>query len=212
MLIGAVLAAFVLVSCTGAFIDSGVWGWDLAAPLHLTATVESSSVITLSWSPVSGASGYHVYHSPRPSGPFEAGTTTTSTTTRNYDLHADTTHYYRVSAFNSTGESPLSATVKATTFPEYYDGGGNPFTGVWDGFQHDGERIRAVLGVSTWTVSWPYHPDWVLEAYGTNSGTYTYSGNDAVFRIGGRSIGTGTVSRNTMSLYISGYGSVTLSR
>jgi len=52
-------------------------------------------------------------------------------------------------------------------------GGGNPFIGTWNGVDPDGERIRLVVGSSTWTISWPDHPGWVIAATGTNSGTYT---------------------------------------
>lgn len=219
---GAIIARFALVcvvlaapaSC-GAMMDSGGWSLDLSAPAYLTATPESSSVIALAWSPVSGAAGYHVYYSARPEGPFVFGITVYTASARHPYLRANTTYYYRVSAFNSGGESPPSSTAQATTLSA--NSGYNPFVGTWNGFQHDGERIRAVIGTSTWTISWPDHPLWVLAEYGTNTGTYTYTASashtaTATFSIGSHTIGTGTVSGNTMSLYITGYGPMTLSK
>ena len=75
------------------------------------------------------------------------------------------------------------------------NGGGNPFVGTWNGSDGDGDAIRLVVTSSTWTVSWPGNPEW-----GTESGTYTYSGNTATLSMAGEGVvGTATVSGNTMT-------------
>jgi Glycoside hydrolase family 44/PA14 domain/Fibronectin type III domain len=83
------------------------------APTGLTATGAESRV-SLSWTPVSGAASYNVYR----------GTTSASEAllqagiaTANYSDTAvtnGTTYYYRVTAVNGTGESPLSTEASAT--------------------------------------------------------------------------------------------------
>ncbi|MCX4587748.1 chitinase [Streptomyces sp. NBC_01481] len=90
-----------------------------AAPTGLTAGSPGSSSVPLSWSPVSGATGYNVYrggtkvHS-------VSGTSATAT-----GLAPSTSYSFQVTATNSAGESPKSAAVSATT-----TSGGNPGTGL----------------------------------------------------------------------------------
>lgn len=88
----------------------------------------------------------------------------------------------------------------------------NPFIGTWTGYDPDFERIRVVVGNSTWTVSWPDHPTWVIAGIYTNSGTYTYTGNNATLFVEGIAIGTGTVSGNTLTLIFTGVGTMVLTR
>ena len=86
-----------------------------SAPRGLTATATSSSEIYLSWNPVSGASGYKVYQSTSSSGTYGLLGTTINTTAVNNNLPANTTVYYKVTAYNSDGESGYSNTASATT-------------------------------------------------------------------------------------------------
>ena len=85
----------------------------------LGAPLQSSSTITLSWNAVSGASGYYVNRY------LSAGAATddyveyksTSSTSYTWSgLSSDTTYYFRVSAYNSSGEN-YSSMVSATTLP-----------------------------------------------------------------------------------------------
>lgn len=82
-------------------------------PQNLIATSQSISRIDLSWNPSSddtGVAGYRIYRD---------GVEVAMSVTTNYSdtsLPSDTTYGYQVSAFDSAGnESPLSATVQATT-------------------------------------------------------------------------------------------------
>ncbi|MFD5629607.1 chitinase [Streptomyces sp. NPDC127072] len=90
-----------------------------AAPTGLTAGTVSSSSVALSWSPVTGATGYAVYR---------VGVkvqTVTGTSTTVSGLTASTAYAFQVAAVNDAGESPKSATVTATTTA----GGGGGSTG-----------------------------------------------------------------------------------
>ncbi|ONI67316.1 chitinase [Kribbella sp. ALI-6-A] len=114
-------------SCSG-----GGGGTVPGAPSGLTGTPSASSV-SLSWSPVGGATSYNVYRN---------GTKVGSPTGTSYTdsgLTANTTYSYQVSASNSIGEGAKSGTlsVKTTTgggsenparraAPYLYMGWGNP--------------------------------------------------------------------------------------
>ncbi|WNO71983.1 glycoside hydrolase family 18 protein [Streptomyces sp. AM8-1-1] len=91
-----------------------------AAPTGLTAGSPGSTSVPLSWSPVSGATGYNVY---RGGAKVTSVTGTSATVT---GLSPSTTYSFQVTATNSAGESPKSAVVGATTTT----GGGNPGAGL----------------------------------------------------------------------------------
>ena len=78
-------------------------------PTGVTATAASTSSITVSWSSVSEATGYYVYRSTSASGTYNQVGTSSSTSYTNTGLSAGTTYYYRVSAYNSYGESAQSS-------------------------------------------------------------------------------------------------------
>jgi hypothetical protein len=84
-----------------------------ATPSGVSATAETSSSIRINWFSVPGAAGYNVYRSTSASGAFALVGTTTTTTFTNTGLSPGTTFHYRVSAFNSTGESSQSSAVSA---------------------------------------------------------------------------------------------------
>jgi subtilisin family serine protease len=89
------------------------------APTGLTATAVSSSDIDLSWSDVSGETGYRVERSPDGSNGWSAIGSTGQNVTTYVDtgLAAATTYYYRVVATNTGGDSPPSNIASATTLP-----------------------------------------------------------------------------------------------
>ncbi|MGW7432960.1 chitinase [Streptomyces sp. NPDC054861] len=88
-----------------------------AAPTSLTAGTPTSSSVPLTWSPVPGATSYHVYR-----GGSRILTVASPAATAT-GLTPATSYGFQVSAVNSAGESPKSATVTATTAT---GGGGNP--------------------------------------------------------------------------------------
>ncbi|MFF1742882.1 chitinase [Streptomyces mirabilis] len=80
-----------------------------AAPTGLAAGTVTSSSVALSWSPVTGATGYAVYRD----GVKVQTATGTSTTVSG--LAPSTAYAFQVAAVNDAGESAKSATVTATT-------------------------------------------------------------------------------------------------
>ncbi|WP_406062668.1 chitinase [Streptomyces sp. NBC_01077] len=89
-----------------------------AAPTGLAAGSPTSTSVPLTWSAVSGATSYNVY---RGATKVQTVTGTSATVT---GLTASTAYTFQVSAVNSAGESPKSATVSATTTSG--GGGGTP--------------------------------------------------------------------------------------
>jgi chitin-binding protein len=84
------------------------------APTGLTATAGNNQV-SLSWNAVSGATSYILKRSTTDGGPYTnvfVGLTATSVT--DIGLNNGTTYFYRVTAVNASGESPLSNQASAT--------------------------------------------------------------------------------------------------
>ncbi|MCK2241808.1 MULTISPECIES: glycoside hydrolase family 18 protein [unclassified Crossiella] len=111
-----------------------------ATPGGLSAGSPTSSSISLSWSAVSGAAGYHVYRG----GSRVASVTGTSHT--DTGLSPSTSYSYQVSAYNTVGESTRSGAVSASTT----GGTGNPggplpkriLTGYWQNFVNGAANLR----------------------------------------------------------------------
>jgi fibronectin type 3 domain-containing protein len=104
-------------SAASATTQSGSSGGGTApsTPTGVSATAASSSSITVSWSSVSGATGYYVYRSSSSSGTYTQVGSPTSTSYTNSGLSANTTYYYKVAAYNSNGTGSQSSYVSATT-------------------------------------------------------------------------------------------------
>ncbi len=87
-----------------------------AAPRDLTATADSSSQITLTWSKIDGATSYSIYRSSSSTGTYtsiiEGVPSETYTDT---GLSPKTAYYYKVKASNSIGSSDLSSEASDTT-------------------------------------------------------------------------------------------------
>ncbi|MYR61122.1 chitinase [Streptomyces sp. SID625] len=117
-----------------------------SAPAGLAAGNATSSSVDLSWSAVSGATGYNVYRD----GTKVSAVTGTSTTVSG--LSASTAYSFQVSATNAAGESARSAAVSATTAPGGGDGnhGGNlpkhAVTGYWQNF-NNGATVQKISDV-----------------------------------------------------------------
>ncbi|WP_444852267.1 chitinase [Streptomyces sp. NPDC000229] len=115
-----------------------------ATPAGLTAGAVTSSSVTLSWTPVSGATGYHVY---RDGTRVQAVTGVSATVT---GLAANTSYSFQVSATNTAGESAKSTAVTARTSTT----GPNPnpavprhaVTGYWQNFDNGAtvQKLRDV--------------------------------------------------------------------
>jgi lysophospholipase L1-like esterase len=90
-----------------------------SAPTGLTATTASASQINLSWTSVSGATGYNVYRGTSSGGesstPVNGGTPLTTTTYNDTGLSSSTAYYYVVKAVNANGSSGASNEANATT-------------------------------------------------------------------------------------------------
>ncbi|MFJ8585510.1 chitinase [Streptomyces sp. NPDC093595] len=82
-----------------------------AAPAGLTAGTPGPTSVPLSWTPVAGATAYHVYRG------TARALTVTGTTATVTGLAPATPHTFQVTAVNAAGESPKSAAVTATTAP-----------------------------------------------------------------------------------------------
>jgi chitinase len=94
------------VSLVGPGVDQGQ---PPAAPTGLAVGTVTSSTVALSWSPVTGATGYAVYRD------RVRVQTSTGTSTTVSGLVPSTAYAFQVAAVNDAGESAKSATVTATT-------------------------------------------------------------------------------------------------
>lgn len=85
-------------------------------PTGLAATPASSSQINLTWSDVSNETGYKVEQSLDSSSWTQVGATSANVVTYSATgLTASTRYYYRVRAYNASGDSGYSATATAST-------------------------------------------------------------------------------------------------
>ncbi|MFI2186205.1 chitinase [Streptomyces sioyaensis] len=115
-----------------------------AAPGGLTAGAVTPSSVALSWTPVSGATGYTVYRDGTKYGTVNGTSATAS------GLAAATSYRFQVSATNAAGESARSAPITATTAPS--GSGGTPavprhaVTGYWQNF-NNGATVQKISDV-----------------------------------------------------------------
>ncbi|MFF8830367.1 chitinase [Streptomyces sp. NPDC015131] len=132
-----------------------------ATPTGLAAGAVTASSVALSWSPVQGATGYHVH---RDGTRVQTVTGTSATVT---GLAANTSYGFQVSAVNAAGESARSATVTARTAP----GGQNPnpavprhaVTGYWQNFDN-GAAVQKLRDV-------PAHYDIIAVSFADSTAT-----------------------------------------
>ncbi|MEU6671951.1 glycoside hydrolase family 18 protein [Streptomyces sp. NPDC046727] len=116
-----------------------------AAPTGLSVTGTTSSSVSLSWSAVSGATGYNVY---RDGTKVTAVTGTSATIT---GLSASTSYSFQVTATNAAGESAKSTAVTGTTSAGSGGGGGGALpkhavTGYWQNF-NNGATVQKLSDV-----------------------------------------------------------------
>ena len=86
-----------------------------STPTGLAATRNGDTGMSLSWTAVSGATGYLLYRDTSDSGSFPYLTTVTAVSHSDTGLSGNTAYYYKVTASNSNGESAASSAVSATT-------------------------------------------------------------------------------------------------
>ncbi|MFI7005154.1 chitinase [Streptomyces sp. NPDC050145] len=118
-----------------------------AVPAGLAAGTVTASSVDLSWTPVTGATGYTVYRDGTKVASV-AGAATTVT-----GLAADTAYSFQVSASNAAGESARSTAVSARTAKSGGGGGGggtvpaHALTGYWQNFDN-GATVQKLRDVS----------------------------------------------------------------
>jgi uncharacterized repeat protein (TIGR02543 family) len=87
-----------------------------AAPSNLAVGTVTTTSIPLSWWSVSSVTGYRVYRSESSTGTYTLiASPTSSSYTDSTGTAANTTYYYKVSAYNSGGEGEKSPYISATT-------------------------------------------------------------------------------------------------
>ncbi|MEU4906816.1 glycoside hydrolase family 18 protein [Streptomyces sp. NPDC022067] len=116
-----------------------------AAPGGLSTGAVTSSSIALSWSPVTGATGYNVY---RDGSKAQSVSGTSATVT---GLSPSTSYRFEVTATNAAGESPRSSAVTGTTSAGSGGGGGgtvpkHAVTGYWQNFDN-GATVQKLAAV-----------------------------------------------------------------
>jgi len=90
-----------------------------STPTNLQASDITSTTCTLKFNSVSGATGYYVYWSSSATGTYSrVGNNTSNSTTRSItNMSRNATHYFKVSSFNSAGESAQSQYIWVKTNP-----------------------------------------------------------------------------------------------
>jgi hypothetical protein len=94
------------------------------APTGVIAVAQSSSSIKVGWELVPNAAGYYVHRSSSASGTYDRVGSSDSYTYLDTGLSASTTYFYKVSAYNSAGESSLSTNHFSATTNSSSGGGG----------------------------------------------------------------------------------------
>ena len=128
-----------------------------AAPTGLAAAA-SEAQVSLSWTPVAGATSYRVKRSTAAAvGPYSL--LASGVTVANYPDLAVTngsTYYYRVSGVNTNGEGPDSVTVSATPLALQMFG---VYRELWTGLNTSLGNTLAALTNTSYNPNWPDRPD-----------------------------------------------------
>lgn len=86
------------------------------APTGLTASAANTSEISLNWTDCSKASGYNLYRAVGSSSTYSKIYSGTALTYLDKGLNPNTTYRYKVSAYNTVGESEVSDVVQTDTY------------------------------------------------------------------------------------------------
>jgi hypothetical protein len=143
MLLVAATVCVILASVLTACGNPGGGGGSTQVPAAPTGLAVSgsptSSSVVLTWTAVTGATGYRVYRSATQTGTYaQAGSDVTAATFADSSLTAATTYWYKAAAFNSAGEGAMCTAISATTAAS----GGGPAV-LWYG---KGSIYLAVAG------------------------------------------------------------------
>jgi len=84
---------------------------------NLRAIANSENSIIVSWYPVTGATGYHIYRSTTADGTYDSVGTSATTSYEDNSLSVHTRYYYKVAAYNSGGIGRQSAYFYAAILP-----------------------------------------------------------------------------------------------
>jgi fibronectin type 3 domain-containing protein len=154
------------------------------SPTGVTANFTSASAITVSWDLVGGALGYSIYRSTESIGTYMQVGTSTTTSYSDTGLSVSATYYYKVSAYNSSGESSQSSYVQALRVLSdnvWFDG-----TMTASGIHN--YQFNAVQG-NTYRIYWNdnYQGDNTktcdirVSAYWEDTGTYIFTDIDSAY-------------------------------
>ena len=110
----------------------------LTAPANLRVTGVTTTTISLAWDPVTGATGYTLWWSSSPSGPFDWWVNETADPTLTYfnndgPFDPGQTSYYVVYAYDATDTSDPSLVLMATTDTGVTDDGYEPTDNSYPG-------------------------------------------------------------------------------
>jgi fibronectin type 3 domain-containing protein len=108
-----VVGLALLGGCAASNHSAAAGKSSVAAPADVTAT-PGNTVVGLSWTASSGATGYKVKRATTNGGPYTQVSAPTATSYTDASVTNGTTYYYVVSALDSAGESADSAQVSAT--------------------------------------------------------------------------------------------------
>jgi hypothetical protein len=126
------------------------------APTGVITTGATSNSITISWNPVSGATGYYVYRSLTYSGTYTQIASVTTTSYTNTGLSAGTTYYYKVAAYITAGTGSQSPVIMAATVDN-----SSLYISI-SGTARTGQKLTAVSTGSGWVTGgkfyWGYAP------------------------------------------------------
>ncbi|WP_433975609.1 malectin domain-containing carbohydrate-binding protein [Tunturiibacter lichenicola] len=119
-----------------------------AAPTGLSAQTISSTVINLNWTNNAATdpslAGFHIFRATSGSGPFiQLSLTAQGNSFSDSTAVPNTQYFYRVTAFNSVGDSGPSNTVQATTYPTYAQSG---LVGYWPMEDATGNTVSDATG------------------------------------------------------------------
>ncbi|MDR1220995.1 MAG: fibronectin type III domain-containing protein [Treponema sp.] len=164
-----------------------------STPAGLSATAQSSSSISVSWLTASGATSYRVYRSTSSSGSYTQVGSPSTTAYTDTGLSASTTYYYKVSAYNSAGESSQSSYASAKTSSsgggsDSGGGGGTTATkpsvptGVKAAVQSSSSisvSWNSVSGATSYKIYRGVSSTWTPSETTAEGASYTFTGLDA---------------------------------